>query len=190
MIATKKCQMRPIFTVHAGEFLVGQHIESSFKNKRVWVPTKDIGIDLLVTNQDNSKSVSLQVKFSRDFLPIKKLPLETQARLRSCTWFSFDRKRLSESPARYWVLVLLSFEKKSYDYLLITPQELLRRLEAIHGVSPRYQVYVWVTKRDRAWLARGLKKADEAQIANGTFRDELRDVTRYLEEHWSLIRDL
>jgi hypothetical protein len=85
---------------------------------------------------------------------------------------------------------LLSFEKKSYDYLLITPQELLRRLEAIHGVSPRYQVYVWVTKRDRAWLARGLKKADEAQIANGIFRDELREVTRYLEEDWALIRDM
>ena len=72
--------MRPIFTVHAGEFLVGQHIESSFKDKRVWVPTKDIGIDLLVTNFDNSKSISLQVKFSRNFLPIKKLPLETQGR--------------------------------------------------------------------------------------------------------------
>jgi hypothetical protein len=31
--------MRPLFTVHAGEFLVGQHIESSFKDKNVWVPT-------------------------------------------------------------------------------------------------------------------------------------------------------
>jgi hypothetical protein len=41
--------MRPIFTVHAGEFLAGQYIEREFK-KNVWVPRKDTGIDLLVTD--------------------------------------------------------------------------------------------------------------------------------------------
>ena len=46
--------MRPLFTVHAGEFLVGQHIEG-FKGKNVWVPTKDTGVDLLVTNSANTK---------------------------------------------------------------------------------------------------------------------------------------
>ena len=62
--------MRPLFTVHAGEFLVGQHIERKFKRTNVWVPTKDVGVDLLVTNATSTKAVSLQVKFSRDFLPI------------------------------------------------------------------------------------------------------------------------
>jgi hypothetical protein len=42
--------MRPIFTVHAGEFLVGQHLES-FKNRNVWVPTKEHDVDLLVTDK-------------------------------------------------------------------------------------------------------------------------------------------
>jgi hypothetical protein len=66
--------VRPLFTVHAGEFLVGQHIESTFKDKKVWVPTKDSGVDLLlVTNAENTKAITLQVKFSRDFLPIMKL---------------------------------------------------------------------------------------------------------------------
>jgi hypothetical protein len=32
--------MRPLFTVHAGELLVGQHIEQSFKGKNVWVPPR------------------------------------------------------------------------------------------------------------------------------------------------------
>jgi len=53
--------MRPIFTVHAGEFLVGQHIESKFKDKNVWVPTKDLGLDLLVTNKSNKRALSVQV---------------------------------------------------------------------------------------------------------------------------------
>jgi hypothetical protein len=61
-----------MFTVHAGEFLVGQHIEGKLK-KNVWMPTKDVGVDLLVTNAANTRAVTLQVKFSRDFLPIMKL---------------------------------------------------------------------------------------------------------------------
>ena len=60
--------MRPMFTVHAGEFLVGQYIEGKLK-KNVWMPTKDVGVDLLVTNAANTRAVTLQVKFSRDFLP-------------------------------------------------------------------------------------------------------------------------
>ena len=59
--------MQPIFTIHAGEYLVGSYIEDKFKKYRVWVPSKDIGIDLLVTNSKNSKAVSLQVKFSKDY---------------------------------------------------------------------------------------------------------------------------
>jgi hypothetical protein len=130
--------MRPLFTVHAGEFLVGQHIESAFGNKNVWVPTKDIGVDLLVTNSENTRSISLQVKFSRDFLPIMKLQPSILKAMRSCT----ARERLEQSPAHYWVLVLLGFEERTYDYLIIKPDELLQRLDRIHGLLARHQVYV------------------------------------------------
>jgi hypothetical protein len=181
--------MRPLFTVHAGEFLVGQHIESSFRDKNVWVPTKDMGIDLLVTNSANTKALSLQVKFSRDFLPVMKLKPMAQRQLRSCTWFTLDEKHLVRSTAHYWVFALLGFEKHSYDYLIIKPKELRRRLEAIHGSSERYQTYFWVTKQDRAWLTRDLKKADQEQIANGTYRNANRDVTRHLND-WSAINAL
>jgi hypothetical protein len=35
--------MKPIFTIHAGEYLVGSHIESKFKKLNVWLPTKARG---------------------------------------------------------------------------------------------------------------------------------------------------
>jgi hypothetical protein len=181
--------MRPMFTVHAGEFLVGQHIEGAFKDKNVWVPTKDIGVDLLVTNAANKRAVTLQVKFSRDFLPIMKLSPSVLTQLKSCTWFSVDQNKLARSPAHYWVLVLLGFEKRTYDYVIIEPKELLRRLQAIDEKSSRYQVYVWLTKQQRAWLTRGLKKEDQDRIARGTFVDQNKDLTKYLN-NWSAIKSL
>ncbi|NWG86127.1 MAG: hypothetical protein HXY26_01205 [Hydrogenophilaceae bacterium] len=53
--------MRPLFTVHAGELLAGEYIERHFRNTNVWVPTKDTGTDLLVTDKKNQATVSLQV---------------------------------------------------------------------------------------------------------------------------------
>jgi hypothetical protein len=35
-------QRQMIFTLHAGEFLVGQELERKFKGKNVWMPTKDV----------------------------------------------------------------------------------------------------------------------------------------------------
>ena len=60
--------MRQLFTVHAGEFVVGDHIEKHFRRVNLWVPSRDTGTDLLVTDSKNEKTVSLQIKFSRDFL--------------------------------------------------------------------------------------------------------------------------
>jgi hypothetical protein len=181
--------MRPMFTIHAGEFLVGQHIESSFKDKNVWVPTKDSGIDLLVTNSANKKAISLQVKFSRDFLPIMKLEPTAQSKLKSCTWFSLDSNKLSHSKADLWVLVLLGFEKHTYDYIIIQPQQLLIRLNNLHGLSRRYQTYVWVTTSNRAWLTRGASKSNLEGISHNTFTNKDRDLTRHLN-NWSKISDL
>ncbi len=60
--------MKPIFSVHAGEYLTGSHIEGKFRHVNVWLPAKDTGIDLLVSDSTNRHTVSLQVKFSKDFL--------------------------------------------------------------------------------------------------------------------------
>jgi hypothetical protein len=60
--------MKPLFTIHAGEFLVGEAIERRVPTVNVWVPAKDTGVDLLVSDASNQRAVSLQVKFSRDYL--------------------------------------------------------------------------------------------------------------------------
>jgi predicted helicase len=60
--------VKTLFTIHAGEYLVGEHLERKYKRVNLWLPSKDTGIDLLVTDSENEKSVSLQVKFSRDYL--------------------------------------------------------------------------------------------------------------------------
>jgi hypothetical protein len=181
--------MRPLFTIHAGEFLVGQHIERKFKRANVWVPTKDVGVDLLVTNPTCTKAVSLQVKFSRDFLPIMRLEPSDQKNLRSCTWFTLDRKKLEASTATLWVLVLLGFEKNTYDYVVIKPSELMKKLVSLHGNTKIYQTYIWVTKHERAWLTRGISKQHQHSIATNTFSDAGRDLTDRLND-WDLIEGL
>ncbi len=60
--------MRALFTVHAGEYLVGDFIEHNFPHLDVWVPSRDRGVDLLITGSNRGRSIGLQVRFSRDFL--------------------------------------------------------------------------------------------------------------------------
>jgi hypothetical protein len=75
--------VNPLFTIHAGEFVAGDFIEGNFSGVNLWVPARDTGIDLLVTDSRNQKTVSLQVKFSRDY-SAKHLPPISQKPLRPC----------------------------------------------------------------------------------------------------------
>lgn len=83
--------MRSLFTIHAGEYLAGLHIQQQLK-LNVWVPAKDTGIDLLVTDRENRRTVSLQVKYGKDFLPGK--PAKIQEMLRCLSWFKLNRAKL------------------------------------------------------------------------------------------------
>jgi len=120
-----------------------------------------------------------------------KLAPTTQAKLRSCTWFKLDRKKLLSSKATLWVLVLRGFERNSFDYIILEPRELAARLERLHGISDGYQVYVWVTKHvpARAWLTRDLGKVAQNQIGDNSFDDNTRDLMRYLND-WSAVSNL
>ena len=65
--------MRPIFTIHAGEYLVANYIEQHYgkaQGVRVGVPSKDDGIDLLVTSKDCKRAVTLQDKFSKSYINV------------------------------------------------------------------------------------------------------------------------
>ena len=180
--------MRALFTVHAGEFLVGEFIERKFRRANVWVPTKDSGIDLLVTDSKNKKSVSLQVKFSRDFLPTH-MPTLFQKPLRACGWWTINRNKLVSSVADYWILALFGFEHRSTDFVIIPPRVLRQRLETIHGKQKTFQSYLWVTENNNCWETRGLKRQEQVLISQGQFVDLRRNLTPYLN-NWESIKKL
>jgi len=171
--------MTPLFTVHAGEYLVGSYIEEHFKRLNVWITSKDTGIDLLVTDHENRRTASLQVKFGKDFLPIKGPHLQDP--LRVWSWFTIDREKLRESKADFWVFVLRGFKKHAPDFVIVPTNQYRRCLTAIHRrKEKKIQSYLCVTEHNRCWEPRGLKRDDEFRIAAGTFKNQLRDFTAYL----------
>jgi hypothetical protein len=128
----------------------------------------------------------LQVKFSKDFLPTLNAKPTVIAGLQACTWFTFDRARLAKSTADLWVLVLPRFAERKNVLSSYAPKELLAKLDALHPGTKKFQVYVWVTKAQRAWLARCITRAIETEISNGTYQHTGRDVTAALND-WSHI---
>lgn len=169
--------MKPLFTVHAGEYLVGSYIEKNFPKWRVWVPAKDTGIDLLITNHPNTRAVSLQVKFSKDFNPTNQANV-LQDKLRATGWWRHQAKKIKASKADFWVFVLPSFMEHETSFIIIPPADLLPRLRSIHeGCERTIHSYFSVTKTGRCWETRGLNKADLDLIASDRFRNTCRDFT-------------
>jgi hypothetical protein len=50
--------MKPLFTIHGGEYIAGEHLEKKFKKVNLWVPTRDLGVDILVPNQQRLTRIS------------------------------------------------------------------------------------------------------------------------------------
>jgi hypothetical protein len=180
--------MKPLFTIHAGEYLVGALIEQRFKRVNVWIPLRDTGIDLLVSDRLNRRSLSLQVKFSKDFLATHMGPA-FQKQLRACGWWTIKRDKLRASPADYWVFVLQGFASRSVDFVVVPRLELLRRLRAVHGSAKIIQSYIWVTEAKRCWETRGCNRAEQLSIAHGHYADGHRDLTRWLN-NWAPVAQL
>ena len=178
--------MRPLFTIHAGEYLVGLHVQKSLK-LNAWIPAKDIGVDLLVTDSENLGAVSLQVKYGKDFLP--EMKAELRKSLRCFSWFTLNMAKLAASPAEFWVFVPPGFKSDNPDFVVIPTVELQRRMTEIHGSdSGTLQSYFCSTETDRCWEARGLGSTDKMQIADGTFKNPARDFTKYLnEDGWAAV---
>ena len=181
--------MRPLFTVHAGEFLVGEHIERTFPSLNVWVPAKDTGVDLLVTDVGARNAVSLQVKLSRDY----RLPEATEAFDRSLVaagWLTLAHDKIEKSPADWWVIVLVSHERKMKpQFIVIPPSDLLKRFIQIHGKSKKYHFYPWVTKAGLCLEGRGLGKPERALLADGKLELGPRDLSPLLN-NWSCLQRL
>jgi len=182
--------MRPIFTIHAGEFLVGEYIEKKFPELNVWIPTKDTGVDLLVTNKKNSsKSVAIQVKMSRDYKP-EHATDDFSRKLLAGGWLNLAHDKIEKSPADYWVFILVSHERKMKSkFIIIPPSVLLKRLVEIHGKSKRYNFYPWVLDSGTALQGRGLSKKDKKELAAGSYSLGGRDLSLYLE-NWSPLEEI
>lgn len=182
--------MKPIFTIHAGEYLVGSHIEREYKSLSVWVPTKDTGIDLLVTDKQNKKAISIQAKFSKDFLPINRSDALKRG-LKAVGWYRLNREKIENSRADRWVFVLYPFNQKNLDFIIIPPGDLIKKL----GKGKVIQTYFYVTKKNKCWEARDLRIANQVRIAEGKYSnkqgdfEERRDFTHYLN-NWKVIESL
>ena len=179
--------MKSLFTVHAGEYLVGSYIEEHYRQWNVWLPSKDTGIDLLVTDSQNRKSVSLQVKFSKDFIPTARRESAIKDHLMATGWWSLDERKINESEAEFWVFVLPSFLEHRTSFIIIPPKELLRRLRDIHGQGgKKIQSYFCVTKstksnKSQCWEHRGLTNVNLKKIGDGCFSAKQRGFTKFLD---------
>jgi hypothetical protein len=186
--AIGRSQVKPLFTVHAGEFLVGCEIEKKYPRVNVWVPAKDTGIDFLLTDKDNARTLSLQVKFSRDYLATH--AKEFGNRLRAFGWWTPTRQQIETSRAQYWVFVLFGFATSNTEFIFIKPGELRERLTAIHGATVnKFQSYLWVTHQGKCFETRGLTHAEKVSIAEGRYDNPSRNFTTYLDK-WDPIKAL
>jgi len=171
--------MRPIFTIHSGEYLVGTHIEEDFPHLRVWIPSRDTGVDLLVTDSRQNKVASLQVKFSKDYLASSNSSSE-MPEIESGGWWKLSADKMASSEADYWVFVLYQFHTRKFDFVVVPPRALLARYERIGAHSNPIQTYFSVTRQARCWETRGLGKADLQLVCSGSYANVARDFTEFL----------
>ena len=180
--------MKPIFTIHAGEYLVGSEIEKKFKEVRVWVPSKDTGIDLLVTNKQCNKTVSVQVKFSKDF-SLNWKPKQ-RVSLSSAGWWTLNTEKLKNSPADIWVLVTYGFRGEDINYIIIDPKVLYEKLVKLGRSGEKINTYFVVTSKNMCWENRGLKEFERQQIVEKTYISRDRDFTKHLGSWENLLKYL
>jgi hypothetical protein len=164
--------------------LVGSHIEKHYKRVSVRLTSRDSGVDLMVSDRKGQSTVSIQVKFSKDYLPTA-FTAEFQDSLRACSWLTINQDKLSESKADFWVFVLNSFKTHSQHFVVVPARELQRRLCIIHPKAKKtIRSYLWVTEGNRCWDARSLEggKKDQRRIAAGVYENPVRDFTEFLNE--------
>ena len=188
--------MRSLFTIHAGEYLVGQYIEDNYKKLNVWIPSKDTGIDFLVTNKSNTKSISFQVKLSKDYSSSQRKN-EIQQQITVGGWLTLKHDKIEQSNADYWVIAILPNERYLKPiYIVITPKELLRKLKAVqlNGESKIYHFYPWIKKGkgdsfEFAINGRGLSESEKVIFKDSPRSLKDRDLTDFLD-NWQCLKDL
>ncbi|MEX1013724.1 MAG: hypothetical protein WDZ80_01010 [Candidatus Paceibacterota bacterium] len=180
--------MKPIFTIHAGEYLVASRIEKKFKGVNVWLPSKDTGIDLLLTDKTNKKTASIQVKFSKDFNTTH-IKENLRPNIKGTGWWTLRREKIESSKSDFWVFVIYSFEKRTNDFVVIKPRELVKMYEKLDR-GDRIHSYITVTTKKTAFETRGLSKSEMQSIGENKFENKQRALTQYLNNWTPVIKML
>lgn len=176
--------MKSLFTIHAGEHLFGNEIESRFPKLITWIPSKDNGIDFLVTNAENKKPLTIQVKYSRDF-NWSHGSKTLKPHIKSTAWYSLNRDKIIKSKADYWVFVNYDGFHRSSDFIFIKPAKLLQIFKALGRNGSRIESYLLVTNSDKCYETRDLSKKDFPKLFSGELKGTSRDLTSYLER-WDI----
>jgi hypothetical protein len=156
----------------------------------VWVPGKDKGTDLLITDKENIHSLSLQAKSSKDHLPGLKLSTTIRQGVKASGWWQVKIETLENSKADSWIMVLYGL--KGYDFIIAKPVELLAKCKGLNRKEGKkgLDIYLCVTsaKPPQCWETRALSTGQRELIATGTFQDHsgCLDFTDYLNK-WDRI---
>jgi len=178
--------MRPIFTIHGGEYLFANEFEKRYPSLKLWIPAKDVGIDFLITNESNSKALSVQVKYSRDY-NILQIDSNIRSNLKSLGWFHLNRDKLKTSKADYWVLLNYEGKTKTTDFFFIKPKNLLKRYNNLGRNGKIIDSYLWVLgKTKHAYETRGLRSNAQTMILSGRNNNRNRNFTIFLDR-WNVI---
>jgi len=167
--------MRALFTVQAGEFLVGDYINRNFGNKvDVWIPAKDRGIDLLITPKNFSKGgVGIQVKSSRPY-PFH-IP---DGKLLSGGWYTIKVNDLKDGKTDFWIFVIMALKREPY-FIIVPTKELYRRVHSIKKGKSAY-LYLVVLQGNKCYDLRGLRQNEISSVVSNGIISSKRDYTKYL----------
>jgi len=178
-LASGRRTMRHLYSPTPGEFLVGAELER--REFRVYLPTKDSGIDLLAARDEHHLAV--QVKESRTY------PQPARSAVDWTSWTQLgpgDLGRAQELGVDFFVFVVhvpdVSGARPRFLplYIVIAPGELERRLAAYRPSADR-AVY-WYQSEDRQlWEVRGRRSE-----AGPPFRVAERNFTSHLNA-WGLL---
>jgi hypothetical protein len=178
--------MKPIFTIHAGEYLFGNAVEARFPKLRNWIPSKDNGIDFLITDEFCKEPLSIQVKYSKDFNWSHGNP-KLKPHVKSIGWYSLTREKIELSKADYWVLVNYDGMRRDADFLFIKPSELLTKFDSLGRSGKRIESYILITNENNCYETRGIGKKQLESILIGELDNTNRDLKSYLS-NWNIIK--
>ena len=176
--------MKPLFTIHEGEFLVGDYINRRLGRRfDVWVPSKDAGVDLLVTRKRREgKPVRLQVKFSRSF----DIGEDFAGHVVATSWYRLEPSKIRKSAADLWVFVILTLKHKEH-FVVIPKRDLQKRIPA--KPRKRWDLYLWVYDDGSCYQVRDLNPEDRFGTIRRGVRDKRRDFCEWLE-NWRVLEKL